>query len=210
MSQPVTAKNEAANDISSYIALGGNVTSPFGPPETTLRAALARVESDSVRVARVSRFYRSPAFPMGSGPDFVNAVAELRSGLPATVLLAHLHSVEAEMGRDRLTRWAARTIDLDLIAHGAEIHPDAAGFDAWRLLPLAEQQSRAPDGLILPHPRLQDRAFVLGPLCDVAPDWVHPVLGQTAAALFEALAPADRAALAPLPDAPAPPDAASF
>jgi len=210
MSQPVTNQNTASNDISSYIALGGNVTSLYGPPETTLRAALAQLESDSVRVTRVSRFYSTPAFPAGSGPDFVNAVAELRTGLSATALLAHLHAVEAEMGRDRHARWAARTIDLDLIAHGGEIHPDAAGFDAWRLLPLAAQQTRAPKGLILPHPRLQDRAFVLGPLCDVAPDWVHPVLGQTAAALFEALAQEDRDALVPLPEGAGSPDSASF
>lgn len=210
MSQPVTGQNEQPNDISSFIALGGNVTSQFGPPEETLRAALLRLDGDSVRVARVSRFFRTPAFPAGSGPEFVNAVAELRSALSATALLAHLHSVEAEMGRDRHARWAARTIDLDLIAHGAEVHPDRATFDAWRLLPLAEQQARAPDGLILPHPRLQDRAFVLGPFCDVAPDWVHPVLGQSAATLLAALPEADRAALVPLADAAVSPDSASF
>lgn len=208
MSQPVRGQIGAPNDISSFIALGGNVTSLYGPPEMTLRAALARLETDSVQVARVSRFFRTPAFPKGSGPDFVNAVAELRSGLSATALLACLHAVEAEMGRDRSARWAARTIDLDLIAHGADIHPDRATFDAWRLLPIAEQQARAPDGLILPHPRLQDRAFVLGPLCDVAPDWVHPVLGQTAAALFAALAEEDRAGLVPLADPATLPDTA--
>ncbi len=199
MPQPVRAVNSPASDISSYIALGGNVTSLFGPPETTLRVALARLACDSVQVARISRFFRTPAFPEGSGPDFVNAVAELRTSLPPPALLAHLHAVEAAMGRDRSTRWAARTIDLDLIAYGADIHPDRATFEAWRLLPLAEQQARAPDGLVLPHPRLQDRAFVLGPFCDVAPGWVHPVLGETAEALFAALPEADRAALTPLP-----------
>lgn len=198
MPQPVTCQNSRSNDISSLIALGGNVASHFGPPEAGLRAALSRLECDSVQVVRVSLFYRTPAFPKGSGPAFVNAVAELRSGLTAAALLAHLHSVEAEMGRERSTRWTARVIDLDLIAHGDDILPDTETFDAWRLLPLATQQARTPDQLILPHPRLQDRAFVLGPLCDIAPDWVHPVLGQTAAALFAALPDADRAALEPL------------
>ncbi len=206
MSQPVTGPNNAPIGISTYIALGGNVTSPLGSPETTLRAALTRLNTDSVQVAEISRFFRTPAFPAGSGPDFINAVAELRTDLTAPALLAHLHSVEAEMGRDRSTRWAARTIDLDLIAYGAEIYPDKATFDAWRLLPLADQQARAPDGLVLPHPRLQDRTFVLGPLCDVAPDWVHPVLGTTAAELFAALPEADRAALVPLEDLPTPVD----
>ena len=164
----------------------------------TLREALKRLSADSVNVVHVSKFYATPAFPEGSGPDFVNAVVAVETTLSPTALLAHLHGIERQMGRDRKTRWSARTIDLDLIAFADHVHPGIGAYMTWHDLPLEDQQRLAPDGLILPHPRLQDRSFVLGPLCDVAPEWVHPVLGQSARALFEALAEAERASLKPL------------
>jgi 2-amino-4-hydroxy-6-hydroxymethyldihydropteridine diphosphokinase len=76
--------------------------------------------------------------------------------------------------------------------------PDAAVQTAWRNLALADQKREAPDQLILPHPRLQDRAFVLVPLADVAADWRHPLLGLTIADMLAALPEADRAAMMPL------------
>ncbi len=188
----------------AYLALGSNVTSPFGPPKSTLREALNWLTDDALKLRETSRFYASPAFPAGSGPDFVNAVARLETTLLPLDLLAQLHKIERAMGRTRKTRWAARTIDLDLIAYdtasGSAVHPDIDTFQQWLSLPLEEQIKRAPEGLILPHPRLQDRAFVLQPLCDIAPDWHHPVFGKTAATLLEALPTADRAALEPLPE----------
>lgn len=195
MPQPTTHHNKVD---SAYIALGGNVTSPLGPPKTTLQEALKRLSGDSVNIALTSRFYATPAFPAGSGPDFVNAVVAVDTTLPPADLLARLHDVERQLGRDRKKRWSARTIDLDLVAYGNVIHPSRKAYMGWHDLPLEDQQRIAPDGLILPHPRIQDRSFVLGPLCDVAPDWVHPVLGHTARALFDALPQADRDSLKPL------------
>ena len=169
--------------------------SPFGTPALTINEAISRLQIPSLLILKTSHYYESPAFPAGSGPNFVNAVVAMQSEMRATDLLAHLHRIEEEMGRERHKRWAARTIDLDLIAYGQNVLPDHATFDLWRGLDLEAQMARAPDGLVLPHPRMQDRAFVLRPLCDVAPDWQHPVLGRSAAQLLAACPQADNDAL---------------
>ncbi len=89
-------------------------------------------------------------------------------------------------------------VDLDLLALGHFVRPDVGGFTHWQALPLAAQMQETPTELILPHPRLQDRAFVLVPLAGIAPNWRHPVLGKTARQLLAAL-PADaRAEILPL------------
>ena len=91
-----------------------------------------------------------------------------------------------------------RTLDIDLLALGDSVLPDAETQDNWRGLDPALQARRAPDRLILPHPRLQDRAFVLVPLADVAPGWVHPRTGQSVAAMLGVLPEADVAQVKPL------------
>lgn len=114
--------------------------------------------------------------------------------MDASALLALLHRAEAEFGRVRMTRWAGRTLDIDLLALGDSVLPDAETQTRWRNLPPADQQRKTPEEVILPHPRLQDRAFVLVPLADVAPDWRHPLLGLTVLEMRAALDPADVAA----------------
>ncbi|MFK7938458.1 MAG: 2-amino-4-hydroxy-6-hydroxymethyldihydropteridine diphosphokinase [Roseovarius sp.] len=161
------------------IALGANLRSSAGVPQQTLREALGFLDRSGAYIKKVSPFYRTPCFPPGAGPDYVNAAAVMVYDGPADLALDVLHKAEAEFGRERVQRWGRRTLDLDLVAAGDTILPDTDTHAAWRHLSMDQQVEQTPDQLILPHPRLQDRAFVLVPLADVAPDWVHPVLGQS-------------------------------
>jgi 2-amino-4-hydroxy-6-hydroxymethyldihydropteridine diphosphokinase len=177
------------------VAFGGN--QPLGEklPEDLIPQAAGEVARQLDGDLVLSALYSTPCFPAGAGPDYVNAAAliTLRRPVPADAVLQALHEVEARFGRQRTTRWAARTLDIDLLAMGSAVLPDLATQEAWRALPVSEQARRTPDRLILPHPRLQDRGFVLIPLADVAPDWRHPLLGLTVVEMVAALDPQARA-----------------
>jgi len=192
------------------VALGANLpndaTIPARQPAETLFAALSDLSAEGAPPRAVSRFYATPCFPVGAGPDYVNAVAELapHADLGPDELLALLHRIEARHGRHRLSqrteaRWAGRTLDLDLLAMGATLLPDPETHGLWRGLAPDDQARVAPDRLILPHPRLADRAFVLVPLCDIAPDWCHPATGQSARQMLADLPATDRAAPRAIP-----------
>jgi 2-amino-4-hydroxy-6-hydroxymethyldihydropteridine diphosphokinase len=182
------------------VALGANLPFEGDAPEVTLQRAIKALLEEGLSILAVSRFYATPCFPAGSGPDYVNAALVLDGGSKSdpTSILASLHQIEARFGRRRDFRWGMRTLDLDLLALGDSVLPDPATQDTWRQLDPAAQIGTAPDRLILPHPRLQDRAFVLVPLADVAPDWVHPRTGLTVRDMLDALPVADRDAVKPL------------
>lgn len=179
------------------IALGANLYRDGVSPAHTFVCAFDEMVNEGLRLRAVSRFFRSPAFPAGSGPDYVNACAMAQTTLTPDAALAALHRIEARLGRVRQGRWGARGIDLDLLAAGDAVLPDPATQAHWRALPLEEQMRLAPDRLILPHPRLADRAFVLIPLAEIAPAWRHPVSGMTVAQMAAALPEAEKAALVP-------------
>lgn len=169
------------SDRPILVALGANLPSRFGGPCETLEAALAALEEQGMRVAARSRFYRTPPWPPSDQPWYVNAVARVESDLRPVELLARLHAVEGEFGRVRSVANAARPIDLDLVAHGDVVMEG---------------------NVVVPHPRLADRAFVLLPLRDVAPDWSDPRDGRSLDTLIAALPAADVAACERLPDDP--------
>jgi 2-amino-4-hydroxy-6-hydroxymethyldihydropteridine diphosphokinase len=182
------------------VAFGANLPFDDCQPAETLQKTVEELSKDSFAVLGLSRFFVTPCFPAGAGPDYVNAAAVLESAGQDDLasIMARLHAVEAKFGRKRVQRWGMRTLDIDLLAVGDSVLPDAETQDRWRLMPAEAQIRSTPDQLILPHPRLQDRAFVLVPLADVAPDWVHPRTGLSVRQMLEALPQADRDAVKPL------------
>lgn len=147
-----------------YLGLGANMPSPAGPPVVTLWAALGAMARHGIEVVAVSPFYRSPAWPDPADPPYVNAVAAIRTRLLPGELLKALFAIEKSFGRVRKTKNEPRTLDVDLI--------DYAGLVTDT------------DLLMLPHPRMHERAFVLKPLSDIAPAWRHPDTGQGVTALL--------------------------
>ena len=179
----------------ALIAFGANLPFDGRTPAQTLHLAVNSFPNVNLAIPSVSRFFATPCFPPGAGPDYVNAAAllQVERSMSADGLLARLHQIEAMFGRQRKQRWGMRTLDIDLVALGDQVLPDAVTQSQWRTLDPALQSSQAPTTLILPHPRLQDRAFVLVPLADLAPDWRHPVLNLTITQMLAAR-PADELA----------------
>ncbi len=136
---------------------------------------------------RVSGLWATPAWPPGIGPDFVNAAVAFERDMPPRALLDRLHGMEAQRGRTRSTRWGIRVLDLDLIASGGQVMPDPETLRHWMALDPEEQGRRVPDTLLLPHPRMQERAFVLIPAAEVAPGWRHPLTGRSIVQMRAAL-----------------------
>lgn len=167
-------------------------------PREILPDSLSVLDQRGLHLRATSRLFRTPCFPPGAGPDYVNAAAVLETDLSPRDVLALLHNVEAEFGRERVQRWGSRVLDLDLLAVGDAVLPDRDTHDRWRALTPEAQLTETPDDLILPHPRMHERGFVLLPLNDVAPDWRHPVLGRTVSEMCAALPAAATEGIWPL------------
>lgn len=138
-------------------------------PEKIVAAACGALGRIAV-IEAVSSFSAFPAWPVPTDPPFINGVAAISVQLSPEALLAALHGIEAGFGRRRGRRNRPRTLDLDLLDYGGRVG-----------------KLSGPDGLVLPHPRLADREFVLAPLAEIAPDWRHPATGETAVDLLARL-----------------------
>ncbi|MEO0402678.1 MAG: 2-amino-4-hydroxy-6-hydroxymethyldihydropteridine diphosphokinase [Pseudomonadota bacterium] len=193
-----TGGNLPQNRSILLVALGSNMQSDVGSPAETLQKAVTEVGLAGAVIRAQSRFFATKAVPAGSGPDFVNAALAIEANWSAIEAITILHGIEAKLGRRRGKRWGERVIDLDLLALDNMIRPNVATARQWMNLPLEQQQEQAPGQLILPHPRMHERAFVLEPLADVAPDWVHPILRQSVLQLRDALPAEARAPIIPL------------
>lgn len=148
------------------IALGSNRRhGRYGAPAGVVVAAIRALGEGGFAVVAQSQIHATAAVGPG-GRGYANAVVAAASELAPRAAVATLKQIEAAFGRRGGKRWGARVLDLDLLAHD-KIVPSALG---WR---------RATQGIIVPHPRLHVRAFVLDPLAEVAPGWRHPVLGAT-------------------------------
>jgi 2-amino-4-hydroxy-6-hydroxymethyldihydropteridine diphosphokinase len=143
--------------IRAYVALGSNLGDPVGTLKDAIES-LAALRGSLLKA--VSSLYRTAPVGLKHQPDFINAVVALDTRLPPTELLQELFAVEAHFGRQRGVKNAPRTLDLDLLLHGDTVQDDPE--------------------LTLPHPRMHERAFVLAPLAEIAPDIAVPGRGLVA------------------------------
>jgi len=147
-----------------FVGVGSNVLmTGCATLQSVCQHGLSLLVAEGVRVCERSRWYRSAPVPLSSQPWFVNGVVRVETSLSPVDLLLALHRVEARMGRVRKERNEARIIDMDVLDYQGLV---------------------VDEGLILPHPRLHERGFVLYPLQDIAPHWRHPKNGKTIEALL--------------------------
>lgn len=160
-----------ASQSDAIIAIGANIAGAWGPPEQTLAATLQRVGAAGMDVKDASGLYLTTGLGGGSQPRYLNAVFIVRSHLAPAALLRFFKTLERDAGRRLGHRWGPRCLDLDIIAQAGPRRMQYAGC-------------RARGQLILPHPHLSERGFVLLPLREIAPHWHHPVLHRTAIQLL--------------------------
>lgn len=149
----------------AYLGVGSNL----GDRQANLRRALALlIETPQLEVRRISAFLENPAVGgPENAPDFLNAAVEVQTSLSASALMKRLLEIEQQMGRMRREKWEPRVIDLDLLLYGNTI--------------------LSTSNLIVPHPMMHERRFVLQPLAEIAPKAVHPVLNVTIEDLLASL-----------------------
>ena len=119
------------------VAVGSNQRSSAGTPEETLKMAYSRIVEAGGVIRSASPFYATPCFPAGAGPDYINAALALKWNASPQDIIAALHRIEADLGRERVQRWGQRTVDLDLIAVGDLLRPDLETYTRWRDLSLS-------------------------------------------------------------------------
>ena len=158
------------------LGLGCNIEGPWGACDQAFKKAFCALEERGVKILARSENYLSPALGMGLQPDFLNCVISVHPASTPVELLRLLKSIEKAAGRPLRERWSSRPLDIDILDYRGRVvnwHENGA--------------TKRGSGLILPHPEMHSRAFVLKPLLDIAPEWHHPVLNVSARQLLRAL-----------------------
>lgn len=156
------------------IGLGSNMTGPWGTPRESVGRALSAFGEKPLRLVKASRLIETSPFGRQDQPAYINAVARIETRLPALDLLLALRVIERAAGRERRERWGVRTLDLDILDYNGVVVEEGA------------QQSVDAE-LVLPHPAISEREFVLAPIMEIAPRWKHPITGLTARSMLAAL-----------------------
>jgi 2-amino-4-hydroxy-6-hydroxymethyldihydropteridine diphosphokinase len=149
------------------IAIGSNISGPWGTSSQTVTRAINALNRDGIRLIKSSRLMVTAPYGKPNQPDFINAVVQVGSHLPPMALLRKLHAIERRAGRVRALRWGPRTLDLDIVDYHGLI-----------------QKTHK---LMLPHPGIADRIFVLKPITELRVKWRHPTLRKSAAEMMRAL-----------------------
>ena len=149
------------------IALGSNVSGPWGTPQQSVQHALQALNRDGLRLVEASRLLLTAPFGKPNQPPFVNAVAHIETHLSPLALLQKLHAIEKEAGRRRKTRWGPRILDLDIIDYHGLV--------------------KSTGKLTLPHPGIAERIFVLKPISELTANWRHPTTHLSAQAMLRKL-----------------------
>lgn len=167
--------NEILRDAMILIGLGSNVEGPWGLPQDTIRVAIERLDWKTTKLVKASSLLISkPVGPLDQS-DYINAAAIITTDLEPEALMRQLHDLELQADRRRSIRWGPRTLDIDLLDYNGLICK-GEGTSTGHQRPL-----------ILPHPEIANRSFVLAPVNQIAPDWQHPENGKTAAEMLEEL-----------------------
>jgi len=150
------------------IGLGSNMSGPWGSPRDAVLRALRELDGNGTQLLAASRLLVTSPYGKKNQPDYVNAVALIATHMPPEALMRRLHAIERSAGRRRGIRWGPRSLDLDLL--------DYRGRRMGR-----------PGRLALPHPGIALRQFVLKPIAEIAPGWIHPVARKRAQMLLRHL-----------------------
>ena len=152
-----------------FVGLGANLPSKFGEPKDTLVKAKEAMEERGLKIMSTSRMYLTEPVPVSDNPWYHNEVVSIETALSTSELLQTLNIIEEQFGRVRTVKNVPRILDLDIIAYN-EIMTNT-------------------ESLVIPHPRMHERAFVLYPLRDISPNWTHPELDKTVDELIDVLPP---------------------
>lgn len=178
-----------------WLSLGSNLPFQDKQPIDVLKAAIAALGNAGVHSIEVSGFYQTEPVPKSDQPDFINCVVTGATDLLPHDLLAVCQSIEMSYGRKRATRWGTRTLDIDIIDYDQQLYPSV---DEWHAVAVNVSAGTKMPELVLPHPFMHVRAFVLKPLCDLTPDWRHPVYRTTAVGMLLGQPQAGQAGIVPI------------